>query len=179
MGADQFGDRERAMNMPSLHVSPVDGVGKSTGGKYATSRRGALTSMGDAVSTVRVRAHPSVTTRTAFLMFFFSALGSACSGAEAVGGPIHRGDCGLPPIKWEESWGEFFNRIPANAEKSGSLESLSLKGLGFYSWQTNYQLPTTRLMPNGPQVPFFPAHDEYKPSFDWRCKRYIILGPSA
>jgi hypothetical protein len=167
------------MNMTSFHLSPIDGVGESRNGKDPTSNHGALISIGGAVSNVRVRAHLSNTSRTAVLLFFSCALGSACSGAEAVGGPIHRGDCGLPHIKWEESWGTFFNRIPANTERPILSESLSPKGLGFYSWQQTYQLPTTRLMPNGPQVPFFPAYDQPKPSFDWRCKRYIIFGPSA
>src|ERR1700692_2684417 len=87
------------------------------------------------------RAHMSIMTLTVALWFFFCAFGWTCFGAEAVGGPLHRGDCALPPLKWEESWGKLFNRIPTNTQRSLLLGDFSLKGLRFYARQTSYQVP--------------------------------------
>jgi hypothetical protein len=155
-------------------VDSISEFGKGTTWKGATSSRFGKVQMNGAASIAGVHAHLDILTRSVVLLFSLCMLSWTYGGAQAVGGPIHRGDCVLPHMKLQESWGKLFDRIPANSEKSILLENLSLKGLGFYSSQTNYQLPTFRVTPNGPQVPLFPAHDEDKPSFDWRCRRYLF-----
>jgi hypothetical protein len=103
---------------------------------------------------------------------FFTTLCSTCGGTKSAGGPIHRGDCFLPPLRLQEEWGEFFNRIPENYEKSISLEDAFLKDLGFYSTEAHYQLSTFRV-PETPQMPLFPPH-EYQPPPFWTCRRFMV-----
>jgi hypothetical protein len=167
------------MNLTSLHPSSIDRLGESTDEKYAISNWRASISTSSTVPTFRA-ARLGITTSTALLLFLFCALSSTCSAADSVGGPIRKGDCFLAHVKWDASLGKILNHTPANTEnsilsKSPSLsDNFALKSSEFYSWRGNYQLRTFRLTPGGPQVPFFPAHYEPRPSFDWRCKRYIF-----
>jgi hypothetical protein len=138
------------MRITSLDLRSLDGVGENTDGKYAM--------------------------RIALLLFLCSALGSTCSAAEAVSGPFFPGDCVGPHLKLEESWGKFFRDLPdetsISSKRFSPSEKVSPTDLRFYSGNANYEPPM--FLGKRQRVPFFSAYDEPKPSFDWRCKRYIF-----
>jgi hypothetical protein len=88
MGTDQPGNRERPMNVTSLNVSSIDGVGESTTGKGTTSSRAAK-ALRSGAALAAAGWTRSRDVRTAVLLVCVCAVVSTRANAQASGGPLH------------------------------------------------------------------------------------------